>query len=412
MGGLNKSLQQLLEIPNRTSSYLKSPGKPIAAYGSFNKLKDTPTSHIARGIHTDEEGGLTDNPSHIKENVDLATPPPIKPQDSSSSWDSLFDGIDQRTLPIHRKARLAKKRPLFDQEKDGEFRDDERQMFKKLLDNLLDRPKKATISETIASPSQRRSGVSAIERQLLELMEQKTPIFKKSFPKALIPSVFSKPRMSIDDPEWQERWQDDDNKIFRHLPTSVRHPKIQEKDIENSVINRLLECQSNFELRQFVVTEIFNHQSSTPSSGSTLSDSPMPRSSTLAIPSYYSSLIATAIFHSLSFNDPYMALAIFEQAKRRGIESYVAGCTTRVYNTILRTRWNYWRDIRGMEGLVEEMMVNGVGFDDDTRRVVIEVRREMEEDSGGEIVQIGEWGEEERRALNRMKQMVGKWLVK
>lgn len=336
----------------------------------------------------------------------------MKSHDPSSSWDSLFDGIDQRTLPIHRKARLSKRRPLFDQESDLEFKDDERQMFKKLLDNLLDRSGKASISETIVSERQRRSGVSAIERQLIELMEQKTPIYKKkSFPPAMIPSLFSKSQISIDDLEQRERWNDDDG-LFRHLPASTKHPKIQEIDIENSIINRLLECQSNFELRQFVVTEIFNHSSSTLASGPTLSDLPVSWSSTLAIPSYYSSLIATAIFHSLSLNDPYMALAIFEQAKRRGIESYVAGCTTRVYNTILRARWNYWRDVRGMEGLVEEMMVNGVGFDDDTRRVILEVRREMEKDSEDGVVQIGEWGEEERKALNRMKQMVGKWLVK
>jgi len=61
-----------------------------------------------------------------------------------------------------------------------------------------------------------------------------------------------------------------------------------------------------------------------------------------------------------------MALSIFEQ----GFESYVVGCDTPVYNEILKIRWDFWKDVQGMDALLTEMQSNGVLFDLATKVIV------------------------------------------
>lgn len=82
------------------------------------------------------------------------------------------------------------------------------------------------------------------------------------------------------------------------------------------------------------------------------------------------------------FGDAAGAVSIFERAKRQSAESYVAGCSTNVYNEMIATKWHDYRDVQGVEELVEEMMLNGVDGDARTvellRTVVAHVEQSAE----------------------------------
>jgi hypothetical protein len=139
-------------------------------------------------------------------------------------------------------------------------------------------------------------------------------------------------------------------------------------------------------------------------------------------PKYYPRILAKAIEHA-SRKDPYLALTIFELAKSKSLESYILGCTTRVYDAMLLLRWEAWRDVYGMLNLVEEMTVNGITYSNDSRRIVRSVVQEIEaEGSNLDEEEEGEssieskskgiyWNSDEKRACNVMKEMVGKWII-
>ena len=79
------------------------------------------------------------------------------------------------------------------------------------------------------------------------------------------------------------------------------------------------------------------------------------------------------------YRDPYLALALFDKVRRRSLVSYVFGCSTQVYNELIETKWTWFRDLRGVHDAVEEMVVNGVGFDNRSRRLVEKVRHDVRE---------------------------------
>ncbi|KAI9442662.1 hypothetical protein H4582DRAFT_1929935 [Lactarius indigo] len=76
------------------------------------------------------------------------------------------------------------------------------------------------------------------------------------------------------------------------------------------------------------------------------------------------------------YDDPYLALALFEHARNLSALSYIFGCTTPAYNELLETRWNSFRDLRGVHAALAEMRANGVSPDMRTRSLVDDVRRE------------------------------------
>ena len=79
------------------------------------------------------------------------------------------------------------------------------------------------------------------------------------------------------------------------------------------------------------------------------------------------------------YGDPHLALSIFDHARHLSIASYVFGCTTPAYNELIETRWRCFRDVRGVCEAMEEMQVNGVEMDTQTRRLAETVRREVGE---------------------------------
>lgn len=79
------------------------------------------------------------------------------------------------------------------------------------------------------------------------------------------------------------------------------------------------------------------------------------------------------------YNDPHLALAIFDYTRHLSIPSYVFGCSTMAYNELIETRWRCFRDLKGVYDALLEMSVNGVDADSRTRKLVETLRREVGE---------------------------------
>jgi hypothetical protein len=77
------------------------------------------------------------------------------------------------------------------------------------------------------------------------------------------------------------------------------------------------------------------------------------------------------------YRDPHLALSIFNYAKTLSIVSYVFGCSTEAYNELVQTKWECFRDIRGVHDAINEMVVNGVPVNTGTRKWVENVRRDI-----------------------------------
>ncbi|KAG6857778.1 hypothetical protein H0H87_004194 [Tephrocybe sp. NHM501043] len=77
------------------------------------------------------------------------------------------------------------------------------------------------------------------------------------------------------------------------------------------------------------------------------------------------------------FNDPHLALSIFEHARNLSIASYVFGCSSQAYHQLIETRWKCFQDLKGVLEALKEMQVNGVKVSGQTRRLVEKLRREI-----------------------------------
>ncbi|KAE9408604.1 hypothetical protein BT96DRAFT_1013243 [Gymnopus androsaceus JB14] len=79
------------------------------------------------------------------------------------------------------------------------------------------------------------------------------------------------------------------------------------------------------------------------------------------------------------YHDPHLALSIFDHARNLSIPSYVFGCTTMAYNELIETKWVHFRDLKGVHDALQEMVVNAVDIDHNTRKIVDALRREVGE---------------------------------
>ena len=95
---------------------------------------------------------------------------------------------------------------------------------------------------------------------------------------------------------------------------------------------------------------------------------------------YYPHLLATLMraFRD-KYKDPHLAMCIFEHARCLSIASFVYGCTTPSYNELIETRWQCFRDLRGVCDTLEDMWVNSVPMDRRTRLLAEAIRREVSE---------------------------------
>ncbi|KNZ72213.1 hypothetical protein J132_04334 [Termitomyces sp. J132] len=79
------------------------------------------------------------------------------------------------------------------------------------------------------------------------------------------------------------------------------------------------------------------------------------------------------------FNDPHLALSMFEHARNLSIASYVFGCSSQAYHQLIETRWKCFQDLMGVLEALQEMQLNGVRVSGQTHALVERLRREIGE---------------------------------
>ncbi|KAF7721274.1 hypothetical protein EC973_004983 [Apophysomyces ossiformis] len=274
------------------------------------------------------------------------------------------------------------------QQKQTRIPSEETRDFKQLLDSLFDRSVSSAapeprIAPQASSPTKRRTE-SLIEKRLLEMVARNKKPYKRSspLPKNFLGSpggVAQSGSLLTSVSQWDARKVVDSNLSLR--------------DQEMNAVNAILDSKNSHDLLKRVLEEI---------------------NMTGTYPPYYSRILAKSIEHAaMGFGDPYLGLAIFEQAKERSIESYVTGCTVEVYNAVLLLRWRLWRDVYGMLQLIEEMSSHGISYDENTRRIVQMVASEIE----GNLLELepekeSTWSVDAKRSANVMKLLVSKWMMK
>lgn len=275
--------------------------------------------------------------------------------------------------------------------------------FQELLDDLYVKRKEQ--SETpvnkVSSPTENDDLVS---QQILALMAQQTKDLykkKKPLPRSAIGSMYGKvaekslfnnqPETPEDDPllDYLLPTSEDQHHWDQNVVSKNEHIALKQEEMEST--QAIVEAPTTLDLWHCIEREINRED----------------------YPKYYPNALAKAIEHA-SKKDPYMALTIFEKAKQKSIQSYISGCTIQVYNAMLLLRWEIWRDINGMLDLAEEMTVNGIEHDNNSRRIIRAVVQEIESEGGysDEVSDDGVfWNAEERRNCNLMKELAGKWMI-
>nr|XP_019045671.1 hypothetical protein I302_06062 [Kwoniella bestiolae CBS 10118]OCF24601.1 hypothetical protein I302_06062 [Kwoniella bestiolae CBS 10118] len=82
----------------------------------------------------------------------------------------------------------------------------------------------------------------------------------------------------------------------------------------------------------------------------------------------------------VNYNSPHLVLSLFNYAQNISLESYLSGCLTEVYNEVLLTRWESFRDLKGVEQGIREMEIMGVNWDQITARLVSKIVEEISKD--------------------------------
>lgn len=75
--------------------------------------------------------------------------------------------------------------------------------------------------------------------------------------------------------------------------------------------------------------------------------------------------------------------SILPHIKSLGPISHVLGASTELYNELLRVRWRVYSDLSGMNDLLVDMQNSGVGFNEETLRIIKDVEISREREQGG-----------------------------
>lgn len=128
-------------------------------------------------------------------------------------------------------------------------------------------------------------------------------------------------------------------------------------------------CKSDQELLQWAIREVFI-QPSAPADGPSpgAPDTSSSNNPEEALnkpkelhPGIYGRVVASIMKEFREqYNNPHLAIAIFDYTRRLSIVSYVTGCTAPSYNELMRTHWVSFHNIRAVVNVAEEMRVNGV----------------------------------------------------
>lgn len=146
-------------------------------------------------------------------------------------------------------------------------------------------------------------------------------------------------------------------------------------------------CKSDQELLKWAMQEVFCQSPEEPApSSSKASDKSSNKPSKVALkkapkelhPGIYARVVASLMVEFRErYNNPHLAIAIFDFTRRRSILSYVTGCTAPSYNELMRTHWNSFRDLQAVVDIAEEMRINGVAPDARTQPIPAQIREQI-----------------------------------
>ena len=113
------------------------------------------------------------------------------------------------------------------------------------------------------------------------------------------------------------------------------------------------------------------------------------------------------------YDDFATVQALFHRAKSLGADSYVLGCTTKVYNLIISVLWRGLHDARRVWELIEEMDINGIEPDIETKRVVQKILGAIEAHKQGVYGQVGKlWVDDgQLEYQKRLRHALEKWAL-
>ena len=164
------------------------------------------------------------------------------------------------------------------------------------------------------------------------------------------------------------------------LKNLSKHPRVRPKG-EDAELDKLKEqlalCTSDFAMLEWAEREVFGASMRAEEAARAAVSKGKPPPPHLQPPLYPHLLAALMNSARERYDDPHLALALFDHARNLSPLSYIFGCTTPAYNELLETRWGAFRDLRGVHAALEEMRANGVSPDQRTRALVDDVRREI-----------------------------------
>ncbi len=197
----------------------------------------------------------------------------------------------------------------------------------------------------------------------------------------MIFAAVSEQTKAVDNVELQ---QDDIGQLFSKLR---RHSRRKWTTEEESDLDRKKEemeqCDTDQQLLEWAMCEMFDESvrqeaasrkaiQEAEESGAEAQN--LPRLQSPAYPHLLALLMRT--FRD-RYKDPHLALAMFDHARNLSIVSYVFGCSTMAYNELIKTRWNCFRDLKGVHDALQEMSTNGVVLDKHTCKLVDDIVRDV-----------------------------------
>ena len=249
-----------------------------------------------------------------------------------------------------------------------------------IFDGLTDEPTKTTSDDKSAGPPSRRQGITARETKvltgMLDMIFDSTNANQRQKPvgegEGEEEEQFGFRRGRVDD-------------FFGRLRRHSRPGKLMD-DLDASLLDQKKEqisfCNSDQELLDWAIREVFEESKQYEATARLViadaAKTPGKKVAPRLQPATYPHMIALLMrtFRD-KYHDPHLALSIFNYAKSLSIVSYVFGCSTEAYNELVQTKWECFRDLRGVHDAIHEMIVNGVRVNTGTRKWVENVRRDV-----------------------------------
>ncbi|QRV79360.1 ECSIT domain protein [Ceratobasidium sp. AG-Ba] len=184
------------------------------------------------------------------------------------------------------------------------------------------------------------------------------------------------------------------------LPSSPTRRPGEDHELEfDKKREAMFACKSDRELLEWAMREVFVHPVA--SEAQSISGRPNDTSETAQPeprplhPEIYGRIVASLMKEFREqYNNPHLAMAIFDYTRRLSIISYVTGCTASSYSELMRTHWTSFRNLQAVVKVAEEMRINGVLPDHTAAPLLIQIHDELEptaksrEAASGETMQL------------------------